>query len=135
MAKSENQKIKLLKIYDILRTETDKEHPIGTNDLLQRLRDEGIQCERKALASDIALLNEFGYGIQVRRARQNLYYLASRDLSLHAIRFLIDATQSAAFLSKTQTKEIVSDLAMLAGTNKAEVLKDNVLCFDMPITF
>lgn len=130
MAKSENQKIKLLKIYDILRTESDEEHPMGTNDLLERLRDEGIRCERKALASDIALLNLYGYGIQKKRERQNLYYLSSRDLSIHAIRFLVDATQSAAFLSKSQTKEIVMGVAMLAGTNKAEVLKDNVLCFD-----
>lgn len=130
MARSENQKIKLLKIYDILRTESDKEHPMSTHDLLERLRDEGIKCERKSLSSDIALLNEYGYGVQVKHARQNLYYLASRDLSLHAIRFLIDATQSAVFLSRAQTKEIVSAIAMLAGTNKAEVLKDNVLCFD-----
>lgn len=130
MAKSEGQKIKLLKIYDILRTESDAEHPMSTNDLLERLREEGIRCERKSLASDIAFLNEYGYGIQVKRARQNLYSLTSRDLSIHAIRFLVDATQSAAFLSKTQTKEIVSSVAMLAGSNKAEVLKDNVLCFD-----
>ena len=68
MAKSENQKIKLLKIYDILRTESDEEHPMGTNDLLERLRDEGIRCERKALASDIALLNLYGYGILPRLA-------------------------------------------------------------------
>ncbi len=130
MAKSEKQKIKLLRIYDILRTESDEEHPMSTNALLERLREDGIQCERKSLASDIKLLNEYGYEVQIRRSQQNLYYPARRDLDLHAIRFLIDATQSATFLSKTQTKEIVAAIAMLAGTNKAEVLEDNILCFD-----
>lgn len=136
MAKSENQKIKLLKIYDILRMDSDKDHPIGTNALLKRLHEEGIQCERKALRSDIALLREYGYEVQItgeeveKRPRENSYYIENRDLDIHAIRFLIDATQSAAFLSKAQTKEIVSSIAMLAGTYKAEVLKDNVLCFD-----
>ena len=130
MAKSVNQKIKLLKIYDILRMDSDEEHPIGTNDLIERLREEGIACARKSLASDIALLEKYGYGVKTKHSQQNLYYLTKRDLDIHAIRFLIDATQSAAFLSKTQTKEIVSSIAMLAGTYKAEVLKDNVLCFD-----
>ncbi len=130
MARSERQKIKLLKIYDILRTETDEEHTLSTNELLERLRDEGISCERKALASDIALLNDYDYNIKTVHSRSNLYYIAKRELSIHAIRFLIDATQSAAFLSRTQTKEIVAAVAMQAGSNKAEVLKDNVLCFD-----
>ncbi len=130
MAKSENQKIKLLKIYDILRTESDKDHQIDTNTLLERLREIGIRCERKALKSDIDLLKAYGYKVRATRSRQNTYYLETRDLSLPAIRFLLDATQSAAFLSKTQTTQIVSDIAMLAGTNKAEVLHANVLCFD-----
>ena len=128
MARSENQKIKLLKIYDILRTESDEDHPIGTNDIIARLAEQNICCGRKSLSSDIELLNT--YGVQVTRSKQNMYYLANRDIDIHTIRFLIDATQSATFLSKKQTKEIVSGLAMLAGTNKAEVLDDNVICFD-----
>ncbi len=132
MAKSVNQKIKLLKIYDILRMNTDKEHPMGTNELIRQLKEAGIHCERKALASDIALLQKFGYQIETathRQNRQNAYFLASRDLSLGATRFLIDATQSAAFLSEDQTQEIVEKLAALAGTNKKEVLEKNVLYF------
>ena len=107
MAKSENQKIKLLKIYDILRMDSDEAHPIGTNELIERLREEGIACARKSLASDIDLLGKYGYGVETKRSQQNLYYLTKRDLDIHAIRFLIDATQSAAFLSKTQTNRFI----------------------------
>lgn len=130
MAKHEKQKIKLLKLFDILRTESDAAHPMSTNDLIERLAEVQIPCERKSLASDIALLNEYGYGVQVKRAKQNMYYIEKRDLDIHTIRFLVDATQSAVFLSKEQTQEIVATVAMLAGTNKAEVLEDNVLYFD-----
>lgn len=130
MARRDNQKIKTLKIYDILRTESDEDHPISTNEIIERLDGEDISCGRKALSSDVDLLNQYGYGVKVVRSRQNLYYLENRDLDIHTIRFLIDATQSATFLSKKQTKEIVSGLAMLAGTNRAEVLNDNVICFD-----
>ena len=58
MARSENQKIKLLKIYDILRTESDEDHPIGTNDIIARLAEQNICCGRKSLSSDIELLNK-----------------------------------------------------------------------------
>ena len=132
MAKSVNQKIKLLKIYDILRTKTDEWHPMSTNELIKQLKEAGIHCERKALASDIDLLKKYGYKVVTsphRQNRQNAYYLASRDLGFGAIRFLIDATLSAAFLSEDQTQELVNKLAALAGTNKKEVLEENILCF------
>lgn len=130
MARSENQKIKLLLICDILRTESDKDHPIGTKEIIARLADREIACGRKSLYSDMKLLEKYGYCLKSKRAKQNLYYAANRELDIHTIRFLIDATQSATFLSKNQTKEIVGNLAMLAGENKAQVLRDSVVCFD-----
>ena len=130
MAKKEYQKIKLLKIYDILRTESDEENPLSTNDIISKLAEDNISCGRKALKRDMDMLAEFGYGVQVKRSRQNEYYLENRDLDIHTIRFLMDATQSATFLSKGQTRDIVSRLEMLAGTNRAELLNDHVICFD-----
>ena len=52
------QKIKLLKLYEMLRQETDEEHPMRTNDICQRLEQMGISCERRTLAVDIQTLND-----------------------------------------------------------------------------
>lgn len=130
MAKSINQKIKLLRLYEILKTESDENNPISTNELIVQLEEQGIKCKRKALYDDIALLNSYGYEIKVKKSKQNLYYVTQRDLDIHSIRFLADATQSAAFLSKKQTREIRSAVTMLAGSRKAEVLESNIICFD-----
>lgn len=127
MAKSENQKIKLLRLYEILKTETDENHPLKASDLIGLLRDEGIECERKTLYSDIKLLQSYGIDIHTGGYK---YYLAGRDLSVGQIRFLIDAAQSAAFLTKKQALEVSASLSMLAGSHKAELLKENVICFD-----
>ncbi len=130
MPRSENQKIKLLRLYDILRMYSDAEHPLSTNDLIEKLKELGIPCERKALADDIRILNEYGYEIGIKRSQHNLYYVRERDLEPHAIRFLIDATQSAAFLTAAQTKQIVGSVSTLASSYKSDVLECNVLCFD-----
>lgn len=39
MAKSVNQKIKLLRLLEILRSESDEVNPISTNDIIEQLRD------------------------------------------------------------------------------------------------
>ena len=127
MARSAKQKIKLLRIYEYLRMESDENHPRSMSEILKALKDQKIESERKSVSSDIKLLREYGYDIRMVGYK---YYLATRELNLGQIRFLIDATQSAAFLTKAQTQDISAALAMLAGTHSAELLQEKVICFD-----
>ena len=73
----QNQKVKLLKIMEILRAQTDSEHPITTSQLVSALIAQGISSERRTLAKDIAALNEYGYEIMsVNVGRERGYYTA-----------------------------------------------------------
>ena len=54
------QKIKLLKLYDLLRQETDEQHPLTTMQILEHLAAMGISCERRTVAKDMAILNAHG---------------------------------------------------------------------------
>ncbi len=54
------QKIKLLKLVDLLRQETDEQHPLTTSEICKRLTEMGIPCDRRTLSKDIDLLNEYG---------------------------------------------------------------------------
>ena len=63
MANDNCQKIKLLKLYELLKQETDENHAMTTAQICQRLGDLGISCDRRTLSKDIALLNEYGYEI------------------------------------------------------------------------
>ena len=46
MVKS-NNKIRIVKIIDILKEETDEEHPMSTVEIIDRLKEEGIDVDRK----------------------------------------------------------------------------------------
>ena len=63
MPRANEQKIKLLVLYDILQRETDEEHPLSTNEIIERLSARGIEVSRKILPGDIALLNKYGFEI------------------------------------------------------------------------
>ena len=56
-------RIRLLRIWEILQRETDEEHPMGTETLREKLLEGGIECHRSTLYEDIKLLNESGYEI------------------------------------------------------------------------
>ena len=54
--KQENAyKIKLLKLLEILRQDSDEDHYIGTTELIDKLADMGIVCDRRTLYKDIQI--------------------------------------------------------------------------------
>ena len=56
-------RLKLLKLVEILRQETDEDHPLTKPELCERLEAMNIPGSRRSLIRDIALLNEQGYEI------------------------------------------------------------------------
>ena len=129
---SENsRKIKLLKMWEILKSQTDEEHPMSTNELIDRLSLEGISVDRKILYSDIELLNENGYEVLTERGRSNLYYVEDRSFFEHEVRILMDAVKSAAFITEKKTEELINKIAMLAGSKRGKLLKENITKFSV----
>ncbi len=122
-------KIRLLRLWEILKKETDEDHPMGTTTLINRLNGEGMKCNRATLYGDIALLNKFGYEILCNRAISNEYYVVNRDFDIPEIQILIDAVQAASFVTEHKTPVLVDKLAQLAGSQRAVVLKKNIVEF------
>ena len=127
MARSNNQKIKIMKVYEILNLYSDEEHPLTINEIIARLSEEGIDCARKALYNDIDTLCEYGYEIEKVRKKQNGYYLIERGFDIPELKILIDAVQSANFITEKKTKVLINKIANLAGTFRGKVLTENVL--------
>ena len=50
------QKIKLIKLYEFLRKETDEDHPISRVELCKRLNEMGISSNVRTLSLDIEVL-------------------------------------------------------------------------------
>ncbi len=125
-----NNRIRPLKIWEILQSETDEDHPMGTEELRAKLAECGIQSHRTTIYEDIKLLNDWGYEIMVHRGRSNQYYVMDRQFSSPEIHILMDAVQAASFITRKKTAELVDKIADLAGSQKGLVLKKNIVQFN-----
>lgn len=131
MGKENFSKIKLLKIWEILKQESDEDHPLSTGELLARLEKNGVACDRKTLYQDIAALNSFGYEVICKRGQHsNSYYVVDRSFDVPELRVLIDAVQAASFITERKTAELIDKIAALGGSNRAEILKRNIVEFN-----
>ena len=125
------QKIKLLKLYEILSQHTDEDRPLSTNQLCAMLRAEGITCDRRTLAEDIDILNANGFEVLRRRTRYAmLFYIVDRRFDLAEVKILIDAVQAASFITRQKTIELTDKVASLAGSYKAAALTGNLVTFN-----
>lgn len=58
------QKIKLLKLYELLRKETDESHPLSRTELCRQLNEMGISCNVRTLSLDVEAMQ--GNGFEIR---------------------------------------------------------------------
>ena len=130
MKKTNANRIRALRIWDILNSETDEEHRMDTEELRRRLAAEGIECERRVIYNDIKALCDGGYEVMTKRGVSNEYYVAERRFSLPELRILMDAVRAAGFVTKKKTRELVDKIAGLAGGKRGDTLRRNVVRFD-----
>jgi len=126
MAGRNNVKKKLLLIQDYLLKYSDEWHPINCNDILEMLDKNGIDAERKSVYDDINALIDFGYDIIKSPYGKKGWYIGSRDFELVEIRLLIDAVQSANFITKDKSKKIIKQLGSLCSENEMKKLSSQV---------
>ena len=125
------QKIKLLKLYELLRKETDESHPISRVELCRRLNEIGISSNVRTLSLDIEVLIENGFEIlSFLKDKEKYYYIPEHELTIPEIKILIDAVQAASFVTEKKTAELIEKVAALGGSHQAELLKENMVCFN-----
>ena len=108
MAQDNYRKIKLLKLLDMLRHETDEQHPLTTTQICTKLGNMGIVCDRRTLPRDIATLNDQGYEIMsVMIGHDKCYYVEDRSFSIPELKILIDAVQAASFITEKKTAGMI----------------------------
>lgn len=126
MAKSYDQKVKLLYLMDVFLKKTDSLHPMSAADLIAYLAEYGITVERKTIYGDIEVLKSFGMDIQNRRRQPSGYYLASRDFEPGELKMLMDAVQSSKFITQKRSRELIRKLAGLTSIYEAKNLEKHI---------
>lgn len=131
MAQPNSNKIKLLKLMEMLRQETDEAHPLRRTEICERLAKDGIGCDIRTLSKDIAVLNDYGFEVMIRKEdHENFYYVEDRSFSVPELKILIDAVQAASFITEKKTADLIEKIAELGGSNRAAILKDNIVHFN-----
>lgn len=111
----------------ILYERTDEEHFLTTAQLMEILeREYGIKTHRQTIPSDVETLRAYGMEIQEVMSAQKRYNLISREYDLAEIKLLIDAVESAKFISKKKSEDLAAKLARMAGRSQAEKLRRNI---------
>lgn len=127
MAKSPNQKLKLLYLVDILERKTDENHPMTAAALIDELAKVEISAERKSIYDDIQQLMDYGYDIVHNKARVGGgYYMASKRFELAELKVLVDSVQASRFLSSKKTRELIDKLEKLCSIHEERQLKRQV---------
>lgn len=116
-----NIKLKLLRILEILK-ETDKNNPITTAQISEKLRLFSLEAERKSINRDIATLIEAGYDIALCADNKKGFYLATRIFENWELKVLMDAAVSAKFLTIKDTGQLTNKLVLMASVESGKLL-------------
>lgn len=127
MAKSSQQKLKILFIMKALLEQTDEQHPLSVKQIVGLLEEYGILVERKTVYDDIETLKTFGLDIVNRRHKPTGYYIASRTFEVPELKLLVDAVQSSKFITQKKSKELIKKLEGLASVHEAKALQRQVV--------
>lgn len=127
MAKSQNQKLKLLYLWEYLTQQTSEEHPVSIKQIIAYLESLDIAAEWKAIYDDLELLRYWGLDIiQVGESRSTAYYVGSRDFELPELKLMVDSVQSSKFITEKKTIALIKKIEQLTNAFDAQLLSRQV---------
>lgn len=110
----EPKKLALIRIWQILHTYSDFNHPLTQNDILKYLEtDYGIVIERKAITRNIELLKDAEIDIQSHHRVGS--YLESREFEDSELRLLIDGVLCSQHIDPRYSAELIEKLCGLSN--------------------
>lgn len=128
MAKSTNQKQKLLYLAKFFYEETDESHGLTMSELISRLKNVGISADRKTIYLDLEELRQFGLDIlSYQEGKTTRYHLASREFELAELKLLVDSVQSSRFITEKKSRSLIKKLESLVSIYDAKQLQRQVL--------
>ena len=122
----EDMHARVLYLYQILRHDSDAEHPLTTQQI-QKLMEEryGITLHRVSVQTYIDILDSCGIRIHQQRAQDKYYYLEDRTFDIPELKLMLDAVQASKFIPPDQTEALTEKLLTLTSDYNAEVLRQD----------
>lgn len=126
MSKSSFQRGKILYLLELLKRESDEDHPLSMKQILASLEQSGIVAERKSIYSDIEVLRQMGYDIECRKGKGGGYCLLGGEFELPELKLLVDAVQASKFITEKKSLQLIRKLEKLTNRYRAGELRREV---------
>ena len=123
---------RLLKLKDILFYETDEDHELSINELIQKLTavfGSDYKVDHRAVKRDIEVLNNEGFEVIENQGKYGkiFYSHQTRLFETYQLRLLTDAVLSARFITETEKKSLIQKLKKLTSRHIAKSLPDPLI--------
>ena len=128
MARSDNQRLKLLRLKQYLLENTDENNAVRVADIVAHMEKEGVSVERKTVYTDIDLLNDNEIDIEIEKNKKTgEYRVVYRDFELSELQLIIDSVQLSRFIPQKRANDITEKLKKLTSRHERTAL--NRRCF------
>ena len=123
MAREEKQKLKILYVAKYFLENSDQDHSVSANDIIDYLESEcGITAGRQSIYRDIALLRDI-YGMEIEdTGHGGRYKLVSRDIDYEDLFIIAQCVYSTRFISEKKAEDLVEKLGKLCSIYQAKRL-------------
>lgn len=126
-------KLRMLRIMQILMQETDEQHPLSASKIAEKLYSKyEMTCDRKTIYSDIELLNEIGMEVVHTPSKRGGFFIAGREFELPELKLLVDAVQASKFITVKKSEELIKKIGNLTSIGEAKLLKRQVFIYNRP---
>ncbi len=131
MARSVNQKLKLLYLKQFFEEKTDRTHPATMPDIIAYLNEHEVEAERKSVYSDLSALRDFGMDVRSNYYGKS-YLLHQRDFELAEVKWIIDSVASSKFLTEKKSDALIKKLGRLVSEYQRQDLQRQVRVMGRP---
>ena len=130
---TQETKLRMLRIYQILKEETDEEHILNASEIEELLlRRYETTADRRSIYADINSLIDFGIDIVTVKGKNHGYFIASRDFELAELKILVDSVQVAKFITQKKSEQLIKKLKIQASRHQAKQLQKQVTLINRP---
>ena len=127
-----SKKIKISKMIELLRHETDALHPMRSDILCEKMNEMGFSCDTLTLYRDIQAIKDCDINIKQKFiGHSKAFYIEDNTFLLPEIRILMDAVLAASFITQKKTDELMQKIAALTGKESGKDLFKSITRFNI----
>lgn len=121
-----DSKLKTLYLMDILRENTDEDHPMSAADICKELDARGVGAERKSIYANLDVLRQYNLDINKTSTPKKGFYLGAREFETVELQLIADAVQSASFISQDNSQKLIEKLEKTLSIYQREKFQKRV---------